>query len=75
MTTTNFVLRTADQAWIERHDGTIDPDTERVTVQVPTDQVERTTFCGHDWLRFDFTADTPADALNGHIMCPVAWVS
>ena len=66
-----FALRTNDQAWIARNGGTLDAD-GKVTVQVP--DVERVTFAGRDWLRHTFR-DVPADALNGSIMCPLAWVS
>ena len=70
--TTAFAVRTGDAAWIARNHGTLD-DAGRVIVQVPADQVEKVTFCGHPHLRHHFT-DAPKDAGNAHIMCIAAWV-
>ena len=71
MTTTTFALYTHDAAWITRNHGITGPS-GRVLVQVPADQVEKVTFCGHPHLRHRF-ADVPKDAGNAHIMCPAVW--
>ncbi|NJP24421.1 hypothetical protein FLW53_09420 [Microbispora sp. SCL1-1] len=66
-----FVIRTTDQAWINRNGG-VDAGDGRIAVQVP--EVEHLTICGKPWIRHRF-ADVPKDAPNGSLLCPAAWVA
>lgn len=66
-----FVLRTSDQAWIDRNGGKVAPN-GRVLIEV--NHVERDVHGGIEFYRTTLD-DLPADALNRHVMCPVAWVA